>query len=587
MASYKKNTNKKILNPNSFLFIQVFQSGALQIEKKLKINTFLSKKIKMGGNPECELFIPFSRGILELPFLKVGRSKVEIILDPRLEGFMSTGNKYGTFKEFTSPRGALLQLSTIEEPMIVPLDYGSRGKIQFNGFDIAFKIEKELPKPKPIKVQKIEKNIFQLPEYDIPIERNVIPISLIATGLTFIPVLFWLLNAPMEPLTGLINLPSEVAVRFIAPENIRLLPFVFKNKYDPNENEKLSIFWIHELQKRWEFAERGKATQSIIPFLNNAHNYIDPAAKLEDWEKKIYKNYQELEDYRVSFLAARYFSFLKPYPAISGVVSGLEGGSQFVTLKKRLKQLDDTDNAILEYMEEEHLILKDFYETQHRARKPGIVDPPATGQVLGPQPDKSFNIEFKNYKEAERSAKFAEDSYYRQSFLKNISLPSKAEKKKLTSFSNSVIWISGDDLIMPSDFRRSNKKKADETDFFNMMQNAYYSVGIFKIPPLPPPKAIIDNKMVDFVIFNKKEEIRSCYNSALRKMPGLEGNLTLSWKITLNGKAEDIVIVDSSVKDKNLIACLESRVMVWNFPKPKNGFVVVTYPFEFVVTKKK
>ena len=152
---------------------------------------------------------------------------------------------------------------------------------------------------------------------------------------------------------------------------------------------------------------------------------------------------------------------------------------------------------------------------------------------------------------------------------------------------NSAIWISNSSLIIPSDFRRTNDKINYDFQYNNMMHNAFYSVGIFKMPPIPPPEAYIDTKMVDFVIFNKKEEIRSCYNSALRKNPGLSGNMTISWKILLSGKASDIVVVESSVHDKNLISCLESRLLVWNFPKPKNGFVTVTYPFQFIITKKK
>jgi hypothetical protein len=585
MADYK-NIKKKILNQNTFLFLQVFQTGSLQIEKKVKIDSFFSKKVKIGARPNCDLFIPFARTLLEMGIFKVGRNKVDIILDPRLDGFLSTGNKYGNLKEFTSPRGSLLQLSSIEDPLIVSLDYGSRGKIQFNGFDIAFKIEKEYPKKKEIKIQKIEKNIFQMPEFDVPIERKVIPISLIATGLAFLPILFWLLKAPMQPDSGLINLPPEVSIRFIAPENIRLLPFIYKTKYDPSDNEKLAIFWVFEMQKRWEAAEIGKNVQSIIPFLQNSHKYIDPEITIENWEKNIYSNYKNLDNSRTSKESDRYFSFLKPYPAFTSVVSGIEGASQYVTLIKRLKQLKDADNSILEYLEEEHLILKELYATEHNAKKPGIIDPPSTGQVIGPQPDKSFYSEFKNYKEAERDAKIAENSTYRNTLIKNIS-HSKDLESTSSSLSNSVIWISDDGLVIPSDFRRSNDKIGNDIEFSNMMHNAYYSVGVYKIPPLPPPKATIDYKMVDFVIFNKKEEIRSCYNSALRKMPGLQGNLTISWRISESGKAKDISIIKSSMNDKNLIACVESRLTVWNFPKPKNGSVVVTYPFQFIVAKKK
>lgn len=578
--------SKKILNQNTFLFLQVFQTGALQIDKKIKIDSFFSKKIKFGYNSTCDLFIPFAQSLIEIGLFKIGRSKVDIILDPRLDGFLSTGNKFGNLKEFTSPRGSLLQLTSIEDPLVVSLDYGSRGKIQYNGFDITFKIEKEFQKKREIKVQALEKNLFQMPEYDTPIERRVIPISMIITGIAFLPIIFWLLKAPMVPNTGLINLPQDVSIQFISPANIRLLPFIYKTKYVQDDNEKLAIFWVFELMKRWESAEMGKSYESIIPFLQNAHKYINKSKKLEDWEKSVYENYKKIETHRTSKDSDRFYSFLKPYPSFSGMVSGVDGKSQYVTLLKRLKQLEDTDKAILEYLEEEHLILKDFYAKNHKAKKIGIVDPPSTGQVLGPQPDKSFKVEVNNYKEAEREAAVAEASSFRKTLLKREKINNEKQKNNFFQI-NSVIWISNDSLIIPSDFRKSNEKINYDYQYNNMMHNAYYSVGIYKMPPIPPPKAIIDTKMVDFVIFNKKEEIRSCYNSALRKSPGLKGNMTISWKILLTGKAADIVVVDSSIKDKNLIACLESRLLVWTFPKPKNGFVTVTYPFQFIITKKK
>lgn len=573
------DNKKKILNQNTFLFLQVFQTGALQLEKKLKIDSLFMRKIKLGDTAKCDLFIPFARTLLEMVLFKIGRNKVDIILDPRLDGFLSTGNKFGSFKEFTSPRGSLLQLTSIEDPLSVSLDYGSRGKIQFNGFDITFKIEKEQAIKYSPKVQKLERNIFQMPEFDVPIERKVIPISIIATGLAFVPIIFWLLKAPMEPSAGIINLPDEIAIKFIAPENIRLLPFVYKTKYDSSDNKKLAIFWIFELLKRWENAENGKPSDSVIPFLQNAHNYVDETIKIEDWERFIYDNNISLDVHRTAKSSDRYYSFLKPYAYFTSPVSGINGGSQYTVLLKRIKQLEKTDQAIIEYLEEEHEILKEFYAEKHKARKLGIVAPPSTGQVLGPQPDKSFINEFKNFKEAEREAEVAENSEYRkilfQRYLQN------------SNNKNSIIWISQNSLIIPSDYRKNNKTINFDFQYNNLMHNAYYSVGIFKIPPLPPPKATIDTQMVDFVIFNKKEEIRSCYNSAIRKNPNIQGNMTVSWKILETGKAADISIVESSIFDKNLIACLESRLLVWNFPKPKNGYVTVTYPFQFIITKKK
>ncbi len=437
------DNKKKILNQNTFLFLQVFQTGALQLEKKLKIDSLFMRKIKLGDTAKCDLFIPFARTLLEMVLFKIGRNKVDIILDPRLDGFLSTGNKFGSLKEFTSPRGSLLQLTSIEDPLIVSLDYGSRGKIQFNGFDITFKIEKEQAIKYSPKVQKLERNIFQLPEFDVPIERKVIPISIIATGLAFIPIIFWLLKAPMEPSAGLINLPDDIAIKFIAPENIRLLPFVYKTKYDSTDNKKLAIFWIFELLKRWENAENNKPSESVIPFLQNAHNYIDETTKIEDWEKYIYENNIAIEQHRTAKSSERYYSFLKPYPYFSSPVSGINGGSQYTVLLKRIKQLEKTDQAIIEYLEEEHEILKEFYAEKHKARKLGVVAPPSTGQVLGPQPDKSFINEFKNFKEAEREAEVSENSEYRKILLKRY-LQNSSNK-------NSIIWLSTNSLIIPTE----------------------------------------------------------------------------------------------------------------------------------------
>ena len=45
------------------------------------------RKIKLGDTCKCDLFIPFARTLLEMVLFKIGRNKVDIVLDPRLDGF--------------------------------------------------------------------------------------------------------------------------------------------------------------------------------------------------------------------------------------------------------------------------------------------------------------------------------------------------------------------------------------------------------------------------------------------------------------------------------------------------------------------
>ncbi|WP_172603974.1 AgmX/PglI C-terminal domain-containing protein [Fluviispira sanaruensis] len=578
---------KKILSDNAYLHLVVFQTGSIQVEKKLKISSLFTKKVNIGSKPTCDLFIPYARTLLEMCIFKIGRSYVDIILDPRLDGFLNSGNKYGELKEFTSPRGSLAKLTSIEDPLIVPLEYGSRGTIRYSGFDIAFKIEKEQIPKKINSLKGADNNPFALPPYDVSIERNVIPISLIATGLAFVPVLFWLLNAPMKPETGLINLPAEVSLGFIAPDNLRLLPFVFKTQYSDENATKLAVFWVRELQKRWEYAEDGKEYKSIIPFLSNAHKYMDYEIPYENWEKKIFDNYKNIDQSIPFFTLERYYQYLKPYPAFFTTLSGNNGESQYVTLIKRISQLKKTDAAIVEYLTSEHEILKDYYAKEFNAKKIGIVEPPSTGQVLGRQPAKSFYTEYQQYKDAERNASIAETSDFRRSFYQDIEKNKEILEKQSSLLSTPVIWITNTNLIIPANIKRIYDNENKETEFANMWHNALYSTGVYKIPDLPPPKAYVDIKMVEFAIFNKKEELRSCYNTVLRKNPVLQGNLILRWRILESGKAANIVVLKSSIQDQNLLTCIESRISVWNFPKPKNGSVIVTYPFQFIVTQKK
>ena len=270
---------------------------------------------------------------------------------------------------------------------------------------------------------------------------------------------------------------------------------------------------------------------------------------------------------------------------LASIVSGKEGESNYFSIEKRMQQLIATDNAIVEYLKLDHLRMKEHYESNYGSKKKGIVAPPQTGQVIGPQVDPILFKRYDNYKSAEFYADIALHSKYRNSQIKSFQNEIENEKSENLSYSEPV-FLSAEGLVYPYQLIDQKENISTKDDFNTVMYNANFS-DAFLLPPLPKPKPVIDLKMVEFVVYNKKEEIRSCYNSALRKNPHLSGEIKLSWMINEKGKAQNFKITNSAFQDKNLFRCIESRVTLWKFPKSKNGSYPVRFPFQFVSLKKK
>ncbi len=149
------------------------------------------------------------------------------------------------------------------------------------------------------------------------------------------------------------------------------------------------------------------------------------------------------------------------------------------------------------------------------------------------------------------------------------------------------VVISANNLVYPYQYQSDHPHFIEQKNFENFIFNASYSTEIYKLPPLPKVKAIIDMQMVKFVVYNKTEEIRSCYNSALRKKSTLTGTLELSWFIDGKGKASGVRPGPSTLNDKELLECITTRIKVWKFPASKNGNSFVQFPFVFTFGHKK
>jgi TonB family protein len=77
-------------------------------------------------------------------------------------------------------------------------------------------------------------------------------------------------------------------------------------------------------------------------------------------------------------------------------------------------------------------------------------------------------------------------------------------------------------------------------------------------------------------------DVRGCYDQALRRTPNLNGQAKLQITIGPKGGVQSAKIVDSTLNDAALEACILGKVRGWTLPPPPDGkTLIVTYPYRF------
>lgn len=89
-------------------------------------------------------------------------------------------------------------------------------------------------------------------------------------------------------------------------------------------------------------------------------------------------------------------------------------------------------------------------------------------------------------------------------------------------------------------------------------------------------------------VFQKhRNEIRYCHSAATIRDPGLEAKIGLVFQVNLQGRVVGAGTDPSSTPAKDLQNCLISRLITWEFPKPKGkNSVKVAYPLNFTYVGK-
>lgn len=95
----------------------------------------------------------------------------------------------------------------------------------------------------------------------------------------------------------------------------------------------------------------------------------------------------------------------------------------------------------------------------------------------------------------------------------------------------------------------------------------------------PNVKGNLDRELIKRVIRRHINEIKFCYEKSLVRNPGIEGRAMVSFTIGTNGSVVASSMQSSSLKHPETEACMVQAVRRWEFPKPQNGIVMITYPF--------
>jgi hypothetical protein len=92
----------------------------------------------------------------------------------------------------------------------------------------------------------------------------------------------------------------------------------------------------------------------------------------------------------------------------------------------------------------------------------------------------------------------------------------------------------------------------------------------------------IDPELIRRVIREHASQIRYCYEQQLALNPKLEGKVAIRWQIDAAGRASATQVepADTTLASAEVHRCIMSRIVTWQFPKPKGGGIaIVKYPW--------
>lgn len=98
----------------------------------------------------------------------------------------------------------------------------------------------------------------------------------------------------------------------------------------------------------------------------------------------------------------------------------------------------------------------------------------------------------------------------------------------------------------------------------------------------PTVTGSLDKRIIQKVVRQHANELRSCYERELAKVKGLNGRIVVMFIISSQGYVTTAIVKETTMKNKNVESCITNSIKFWRFPAPKGGGMAqVEYPFEF------
>jgi hypothetical protein len=560
----------------STISVLILQNGAKQSERTFQKRFALNRTISFGRSQSCSLQIPFSSLPDKIDLIEVNSGTCTLLLDPRYQGTVNDGHRIGSVSEFLSPRGSLLHMGSVLEPLKVTLSEGSRVALEFGDFEILIKVR---PQKKIVISQKIftdnaQGGLFNFPELNDPIESWVPFVGMVFAAFVFIPLVVFLLKSQNFKETGMQSLPIEYSREFIHPSHYSVLPYMMREKMDGRDLNALTIEWIGELQRRWNGLniENDSLLSTLSGFSVGAQQELD-LEQLEMKARRAFEDRYQLRlkaDLKSPLESERFLSVLSEYSQLLTTVAGGTEGSFYVQLVNRLLLMDKMQEAIKSLEEMEQETLKAMFAKEQIKYQP--YQGPHMETLVGARPSEEFSLDFERRQRVAEYAKDAKFTSLRRKFLEWNSNEHEDSHK-------GTLWIDEKGVLLPS-FLATRLALSGES-LNNIWTNANYSSFQKAVPDAPLPQAVINLMDVDLLVFGKREELRSCYESGLRRNDKIGGEVKWEIKVSLSGTIQSLRIAKTEIEDKEFLLCLRDRMRSWHFPKPKNGSVTFEYPLRF------
>lgn len=98
-------------------------------------------------------------------------------------------------------------------------------------------------------------------------------------------------------------------------------------------------------------------------------------------------------------------------------------------------------------------------------------------------------------------------------------------------------------------------------------------------PDAPEVRGSIDRDLVRRIVRSHAGDVKRCYDRGLARDPALAGRFVLDFVIDRRGKVPRAEVIDSTLPDPEVGACVARAALRWKFPTNPFGDVGIRYPF--------